>query len=128
VFEGLRYFIPDYKLSRRDDAQAQTRGFHHRVGLAVILRRAAAHPACHRFMQDVDKEISEMKLSLNARARIVAESYLSTVRTFFSRRTDAADECVFPSLLDKRAWQDSIVGVCVAWVVDILREYDKTLG
>jgi hypothetical protein len=30
-------------------------------------------------MQDVDKEISEMKLSLNARARIVAESYLSTV-------------------------------------------------
>lgn len=33
----------------------------------------------HRFMEDVDKEISEMKLSLNARARIVAESYLSTV-------------------------------------------------
>lgn len=34
-------------------------------------------------MEDVDKEISEMKLSLNARARIVAESYLSTVRAFF---------------------------------------------
>ena len=33
-----------------------------------------------QFMEDVDKEISEMKLSLNARARIVAESYLSTVR------------------------------------------------
>lgn len=31
-----------------------------------------------QFMEDVDKEISEMKLSLNARARIVAESYLST--------------------------------------------------
>lgn len=30
-----------------------------------------------QFMEDVDKEISEMKLSLNARARIVAESYLS---------------------------------------------------
>ena len=29
-----------------------------------------------RFMEDVDREISEMKLSLNARARIVAESYL----------------------------------------------------
>lgn len=27
-------------------------------------------------MEDVDREISEMKLSLNARARIVAESYL----------------------------------------------------
>ena len=33
----------------------------------------------YRFMEDVDKEISEMKLSLNARARIVAESYLVTV-------------------------------------------------
>ena len=33
-----------------------------------------------QFMEDVDKEISEMKLSLNARARIVAESYLSAVR------------------------------------------------
>ncbi|CAH7671028.1 hypothetical protein BY996DRAFT_6694854 [Phakopsora pachyrhizi] len=29
-----------------------------------------------QFMEDVDREISEMKLSLNARARIVAESYL----------------------------------------------------
>ncbi|OLY81925.1 Actin-related protein 2/3 complex subunit 4 [Smittium mucronatum] len=29
------------------------------------------------FMEQVDKEISEMKLSLNARARIVAESYLN---------------------------------------------------
>ena len=28
------------------------------------------------FMEDVDKEISEMKLFLNARARIVAESFL----------------------------------------------------
>jgi len=30
-----------------------------------------------QFMEEVDKEISEMRLSLNARARIVAESYLS---------------------------------------------------
>ncbi|KAI1796512.1 actin-like protein ARPC3 [Ganoderma leucocontextum] len=30
-----------------------------------------------QFMEEVDKEISEMKLSLNARARVVAESYLS---------------------------------------------------
>ena len=36
-----------------------------------------------QFMEDVDKEISEMKLSLNARARIVAESYLSTVSPRF---------------------------------------------
>ena len=33
-----------------------------------------------RFMEEVDKEISEMKLSLNARARVVAESYLVAVR------------------------------------------------
>lgn len=33
-----------------------------------------------RFMEEVDKEISEMKLSLNARARVVAESYLTAVR------------------------------------------------
>ncbi|TFK54078.1 actin-related protein ARPC3 [Heliocybe sulcata] len=31
------------------------------------------------FMEEVDKEISEMKLSLNARARVVAESYLTTI-------------------------------------------------
>lgn len=30
------------------------------------------------FMEDVDREISEMKLFLNARARFVAETYLST--------------------------------------------------
>ena len=32
-----------------------------------------------RFMEEVDREISEMKLSLNARARTVAESYLTAV-------------------------------------------------
>lgn len=37
-----------------------------------------------RFMEEVDKEISEMKLSLNARARVVAESYLIAVCTFQS--------------------------------------------
>jgi actin related protein 2/3 complex subunit 4 len=35
------------------------------------------------FMEEVDKEISEMKLSLNARARIVAESYLQQVKCLF---------------------------------------------
>ena len=35
----------------------------------------------YRFMEEVDKEISEMKLTLNARARTVAESYLMAVRT-----------------------------------------------
>jgi len=31
-----------------------------------------------QFMEDVDKEISEMKLNVNARARIVAQTYLQT--------------------------------------------------
>lgn len=37
------------------------------------------HGQTCRFMEEVDKEISEMKLSLNSRARIVAESYLIQV-------------------------------------------------
>lgn len=32
-----------------------------------------------QFMEEVDKEISEMKLSLNTRARTVSESYLLQV-------------------------------------------------
>lgn len=45
-----------------------------------------------QFMEDVDKEISEMKLSLNARARTVAESYLSMVRyTLFTPRIVSTD-------------------------------------
>lgn len=34
------------------------------------------------FMEEIDKEISEMKLSVNARARIVAEEFLKNVRYF----------------------------------------------
>lgn len=33
------------------------------------------------FMEEIDKEISEMKLSVNARARIVAEEFLKNVRS-----------------------------------------------
>ncbi len=40
-----------------------------------------------RFMEEVDKEISEMKLSLNARARIVAESYLTAVSAALSNKS-----------------------------------------
>ena len=32
-------------------------------------------------MEEIDKEISEMKISLNARARIVAEEFLKNVIT-----------------------------------------------
>ena len=32
-----------------------------------------------QFMEEIDKEISEMKLSVNARARIVAQEFLKNV-------------------------------------------------
>lgn len=50
-----------------------------------------------RFMEEVDKEISEMKLSLNARARIVAESYLTAVCHFIP------SSLVMPLILDYRS-------------------------
>ena len=34
-------------------------------------------------MEDIDKEISEMKITLNARARIVAEEFLKHVSNCF---------------------------------------------
>lgn len=52
------------------------------------------------FMEEVDKEISEMKLSINARARIVAESYLSSVsRPLSSLRLCVAQWLLTSSLL-----------------------------
>jgi len=46
-----------------------------------------------QFMEDVDKEISEMKLFLNARARFVAESFLTPVRTSLNRTPDKTLTC-----------------------------------
>ena len=40
-------------------------------------------------MEDVDREISEMKLSLNARARTVAESYLTGPEGLLAKDPDA---------------------------------------
>ena len=50
--------------------------------LAKVSLPVAHLASARRFMEEVDKEISEMKLSLNARARIVAESYLTAVSQF----------------------------------------------
>ena len=41
-------------------------------------------------MEEIDKEISEMKISLNARARIVAEEFLKSVITSFISSTNQA--------------------------------------
>ncbi|KAK4686815.1 actin related protein 2/3 complex, subunit 4, partial [Tremellales sp. Uapishka_1] len=51
-----------------------------------------------QFMEDVDKEISEMKLSLNARARIVAESYLATLTHIpMTEPSDDSSQRIAPS-------------------------------
>ncbi|KAF7563884.1 hypothetical protein G7046_g266 [Stylonectria norvegica] len=49
-----------------------------------------------QFMEEVDKEISEMKLFLNARARFVAESFLTPV-VFRSATTNLEDGVVDPN-------------------------------
>ncbi|KAI9509714.1 actin-like protein ARPC3 [Russula earlei] len=47
-----------------------------------------------QFMEDVDREISEMKLSLNARARTVAESYLTAVSLGIGYRVVTRLKCI----------------------------------
>uniref|UniRef100_A0A3B4GYL9 Actin-related protein 2/3 complex subunit 4 n=1 Tax=Pundamilia nyererei TaxID=303518 RepID=A0A3B4GYL9_9CICH len=42
------------------------------------------------FMEEIDKEISEMKLSVNARARIVAEEFLKNVSNLFASCSGSA--------------------------------------
>lgn len=50
-----------------------------------------------QFMEEVDKEISEMKLSINARARIVAESvsFLGRITLRFSICSNSGNDSVF---------------------------------
>ena len=78
AYTGLWHLVPHHKHAYRDHAQAQNCWFYHPVAFAG-LHRSHILTLCDRFMEEVDKEISEMKLSLNARARIVAESYLTAV-------------------------------------------------
>ena len=53
-----------------------------------------AHPP-YQFMEEIDKEISEMKISLNARARIVAEEFLKNV-SLWSQITALDDHLYLP--------------------------------
>jgi actin related protein 2/3 complex subunit 4 len=48
-----------------------------------------------QFMEEVDKEISEMKLFLNARARFVAESFLTPVCTSPPSQRNTTDSLKF---------------------------------
>lgn len=46
------------------------------------------------FMEEIDREISEMKLSMNARARICAEEFLKRVSIYgYNRREDMYENC-----------------------------------
>ena len=51
-------------------------------------------------MEDIDKEISEMKITLNARARIVAEEFLKHVRHYCIVK---CYHC-FPCSFDQKLW------------------------
>ena len=55
-------------------------------------------------MEEVDKEISEMKLSLNARARVVAESYLSAVSLSILICLHDSDMLLFSSTHEHARW------------------------
>jgi hypothetical protein len=88
---GLWYIIPYHKLPCRNYAKTQTGRFHHWVSWhSQSLNDAYTGQRTNqsynqRFMQEVDKEISETRLSLNTRARNVAESYLATVSIRFEK-------------------------------------------
>ena len=62
-------------------------------------------------MEEVDKEISEMKLSLNARARIVAESYLTAVSRLVLMSLLQLDVGQNPDNLDDGRSQCSPLGI-----------------
>ena len=65
-----------------------------------------------QFMEDIDKEISEMKISLNARARIVAEGFLKNVRKLFLMTTNEVPFlCSFES-------HDFVVSSSIASIIE----------
>ncbi|KAK3695590.1 hypothetical protein B0T22DRAFT_112455 [Podospora appendiculata] len=72
-----------------------------------------------QFMEEVDKEISEMKLFLNARARFVAESFLTPVSLICpqTRPNSQVDVCLS---LTKRTRRINKQSICAAssWLVE----------
>lgn len=51
------------------------------------------------FMEEIDKEISEMKLALNARARICAEEFLKRVINLFFKLLQIEIPIAFKEIL-----------------------------
>lgn len=64
------------------------------------------------FMEEIDKEISEMKLSVNARARIVAEEFLKNVSRGLPSFLPEVDGAVGPveSLALAEKWCQCVSG------------------
>ncbi|CAJ0927882.1 unnamed protein product [Ranitomeya imitator] len=58
------------------------------------------------FMEEIDKEISEMKLSVNARARIVAEEFLKNLQAFLLPYDEPVSE-TFMVVDNTYIWQPS---------------------
>ena len=72
-----------------------------------------------QFMEEVDKEISEMKLFLNARARFVAESFLTPVRCLLT--LNGGIELMLCSSIKRGVW---VYGQAMAWCtvqIDVYR-------
>lgn len=67
-----------------------------RVPFSTRLPTVSRWSFLSQFMTDIDKEISEMKLMVNARARISAESFLAQVCCAVSQRISDAKLSRFP--------------------------------
>ena len=76
---GIRHQLPDHQLPHWRDVETQTSGLRHPLhgGEDWFLGRF-----CIFLLQEIDKEISEMKLSVNSRARICAEEFLKRVSSY----------------------------------------------
>lgn len=74
-----------------------------------------------QFMEEIDKEISEMKISLNARARIVAEEFLKNVRKAMCTSTFTS-YLLIPKTVLSSTWNTNIIvstGVCLVLLGNI---------
>ena len=74
-----------------------------------------------QFMEEIDKEISEMKISLNARARIVAEEFLKNVRKAMCTSTFTSYLSI-PKTVLSSTWNTNIIvstGICLVLLGNI---------
>lgn len=81
------FFFPSLALDKGYDISFLITNFHTEQMYKHKLVDFVIH-----FMEEIDKEISEMKLAVNARARIVAEEFLKNVTLPFCHFRSCSDE------------------------------------